>query len=229
MPERIIYLFFPLRAAVREAKKDDYHTILSKAKRLDMATCEREGIVFGASDEIQSQPPVPTNPNQPQHEDTRHSNNMQGPAFSDNTTESNATDGIDIPESDTAAISRSPAPTAIPLPDMDMPYGAREEPPPLDDPEALEIVDSIINDLITLVLSDDSSTHSRDSHSETTHDEMTTHTDNSMTVTSARLPVIADAESDRRESSVSSVASTGYVSSSDSLTNDIQVIVCIIV
>ena len=43
-------LFIFNRAEVKDGKKDDYHSILSKAKRLDKATCEREGIVFGSGD-----------------------------------------------------------------------------------------------------------------------------------------------------------------------------------
>lgn len=56
MPCRItlnsIYLF---RAVVTNGiEKNDYHAIVSRAKRLDRDTCEKEGIVFGEGD----QPPT---------------------------------------------------------------------------------------------------------------------------------------------------------------------------
>ena len=128
--------------------------------------------------------------------------------------------------------------TAIPMPDKDMSYHVKEGPPPLtDDPESVELVTAIIDDIIDMTVSsvDNQTTHEGLTDSDTQQDgsnqsssddtSQTTHSDSRVTP-AIRLPG-APAD-DRRESSVSSITTTGSVSSHASLVNDAKLVSTII-
>ena len=213
-------LFILNRAEVKDGKKDDYHSILSKAKRLDKATCEREGIVFGSGDT-----PTVSNASETLETDQEKTTAAQSE-------ENLRNDAVNKEK----ATQRNQ--TAIPMPDKDMSYHVKEGPPPLtDDPESVELVTAIIDDIIdvTLYSVNDQTTHkgltdsdtqqdgsnesSSDDTSQTTHSD--THSDSRVTP-AIRLPG-APAD-DRRESSVSSITTTGSVSSHASLVNDAKLV-----
>ena len=213
------------RAEVKDGKRDDYHSILSKAKRLDKATCEREGIVFGSGDT-----PTVSHASETSETDQEKTTAAQSEEILHN----------DAVDKEKASQSNQ---TAIPMPDKDMSYRVREGPPPLtDDPESVELVKAIIDDIIDVTLSsvndkttqvgltdsvtrqDDSNlSSSSDDTSQTTHSD--THSDSRVTPP-IRLPGAPADE--RRESSVSSITTTGSVSSHASLVNEAKLVSTII-